>query len=375
MVTKFVPLPDDSGGKQRSLAIARRLAERAELTLCAYDDGHADHRGIEKLGIDLRTVPWRPSPLAVARGAARTRSVSTGRFWSGALAAEVRRAAGEAPLDLLQVEYVQMSPFARGVAARRRVLDLADVESALVASYARVRGRPWSAAFGLEAAALRAVERAAATMFDTVSVVSDHERRLWPSGPASVMVCPNGYDMPDPLPPATTPTVSFVATMGWAPNTDAALWFGREVWPAVRRRVPDARLLLVGRDPPSSVRALASASIEVSGTVDDVRPYLAQTRVAVAPLRSGGGTRLKILEALAVGRPVVSTSIGVDGLEDLIGRGVVVADESAPFADAVADLLVDPEAAGTQGAAGRRAVADGHSWDGALAPLLEAVVR
>jgi glycosyltransferase involved in cell wall biosynthesis len=190
-----------------------------------------------------------------------------------------------------------------------------------------------------------------------------------------VVVCPNGIDMPAPLAEATTATVAFVATMGWAPNTDAALWLGRDIWPRVLHQLPGARLLLVGRDPTPAVRALASESIEVSGTVADVRPYLARSRVTVAPLRSGGGTRLKLLEALGVGRPVVATSIGVDGLEDLVGRGVMVADDSAGIADALVGLLKEPEAAADMGRAGHDAVAAEHSWDGALAPLLEAVSR
>ena len=131
----------------------------------------------------------------------------------------------------------------------------------------------------------------------------------------------------------------------------------------------------MGRDPTPAVRALASESVEVSGTVSDVRPYLAQSRVAVAPLRSGGGTRLKLLEALGAGRPVVATSIGVDGLEDLVGRGVVVADAAATIAGALVELLKDPRAAADMGRAGHDAVATDHSWDGALAPLLEAVTR
>ncbi|HVC71030.1 MAG TPA: glycosyltransferase family 4 protein [Acidimicrobiales bacterium] len=374
-MTKFVPIPADAGGKQRSLAILRRLAERAEVVLCAYDDGSADIAATEKLGVDVRTVPWRPGPAVVARGLARTKSLSAARFWSRGLEAEIQRAAAEAPLDLLQIEYMQMAPFGDGVAARRRVLDLPDVQSSLAASYARARRAPLSVPFHLEAAALRALERRALASFDTVVVVSGHERDRLPGTTGTVMVCPNGIDMPEALPAAQTPTVSFVATMGWAPNTDAALWLGREIWPAVAAAVPGARLLLVGRDPTAAVRALASDSIEVSGTVEDVRPFLAQTAVAVAPLRSGGGTRLKILEALGVGRPVVATSAGVDGLEDLVGRGVVVADDAAGIARALVGLLKAPEAAADMGRVGHDAVAADHSWDGALAPLLEAVSR
>jgi glycosyltransferase involved in cell wall biosynthesis len=375
MVTKFVPLPDNDGGKQRVLAVARRVANGSDLVLCAYDDGASDVAGLEKLGIEVRSVPWKPSAARAARGAIKTKSLSAGRFFSPELAAEVRAAAAESPLDLLLVEYLQMAPLARDVAAARRVLDLHNVESALMRSYGRTARRPSALVARAEAAALSAMERQAARTFDTVLVVSERERHRLPPGFGDLLVCPNGRD-PDPscpLAPAPTSTASFVATLGWAPNVDAALWFSRDVWPEVLRRLPAARLLLVGRDPAPAVRALASSSVEVSGTVADVLPYLAQTRVAVAPLRSGGGTRLKILEALDAGRPVVATSVAVDGLEDLIGRGVVVADDARAMADAVTTLLDDPDAATALGTIGHDAVVESHSWDAALAPLLETV--
>jgi glycosyltransferase involved in cell wall biosynthesis len=375
MVTKFVPLPDNDGGKQRALAVATRLAHHADVVLCAYDDGDGDVAGLKRLGIDVRSVPWRPTAARAAGGFLRTRSVSAGRFYSAELVDEVRRAASEGHVDLLQVEYLQMVPAARSVDATRRVLDLHNVESALVRSYARVRTGPAAALAHAEAVALGAMERALIPTFDTVVVVSEKERHRLPGGAGHVLVCPNGRD-PDPSgppPPAPTPTAAFVATMGWAPNVDAALWFGAEVWPEVSRRSPDARLLLVGRDPAPAVQALASASVEVSGTVSDVRPYLARARVAVAPLRSGGGTRLKILEALDAGRPVVATSVAVDGLEDLIGEGVVVADDSRSMIEALSRLLDDPDRAAALGRAGHDAVAARHTWDVALAPLLESV--
>ena len=375
MVTKFVPFPDNDGGKQRALAVATRLAHGADVVLCAYDDGDGDVAGLKRLGIDVRSVPWRPTPSSTARGVLRTRSASAGRFFSLELVDEVQRAASEGPVDVLQVEYLQMVPLSRDVPAARRILDLHNVESALVRSYARLGRGPKGVLAHAEAAALGAMERALVPSFDTVIVVSERERHRLPAGVRNVLVCPNGKD-PDPagpLPPAPTPTAAFVATMGWAPNVDAALWFAHEVWPEVHRRSSDARLLLVGREPTASVRALASSSVEVSGTVSDVRPYLAQARVAVAPLRSGGGTRLKILEALDAGRPVVATSVAVDGLEDLIGEGVVVADDPRSMIDAVSDLLNDADRAAALGRAGHDAVTARHTWDVALAPLLQSV--
>jgi glycosyltransferase involved in cell wall biosynthesis len=373
MLTKFLPLPENNGGHQRSLAIARRLAELGDLVLCAYDDGTADTGGLRDLGMDVRAVPWRVTPAGVARGVLATHSVSAGRFWSAAMVKAVRGAADEKPIDLLQVEYQQMVPFVRDIPAKQSILDLHNIESSLVDSYAGARGGLPAAFYRVEAAALRRTERQTIGAFDHVIVVSEQEQERLAPGARSVLVCPNGREPSAVLPPSPDPTVAFVATMGWAPNVDAALWFGREIWPSVLARVPGARLLLVGKDPAPAVLALADEHIEVTGTVDDVRPYLAQARVVVAPLRAGGGTRLKVMEALDVGRPLVGTSVGCEGMDDLIGRGMLIADTAPDFAATVADLLLDPARADELGRAGHDAVLADHTWDAALAPLLKVV--
>jgi glycosyltransferase involved in cell wall biosynthesis len=373
MLTKFLPLPDNNGGHQRSLAIARRLAELGDLVLCGYDDGSADRAGLRHMGIDVRAVPWRVTPTRLARGVLEARSISAGRFWSAEMVKTVRGAADEKPIDLLQVEYQQMVPLVLHIRAKQSVLDLHNIESSLVASYARARRGIPAALFRAEAAALRRMERRTIGSFDHVVVVSEKERDRLPPGALSVLVCPNGRDPSAVLPEAPEPTVAFVATMGWAPNVDAAVWLARDIWPMILARVPRARLLLVGKDPAPAVVALADDTIEVTGTVDDVRPYLARARVVVAPLRAGGGTRLKIMEALDVGRPLVATSVGCEGMEDLIGRGVVVADTAPALAEAIADLLLDPVHAAALGRAGHDAVAADHTWDAALTPLLQAV--
>ena len=274
MVTKFVPLPADNGGLQRSLAIARRLAELGDLVLCAYDDGSADPSGLRDLGIDVRTVPWRVRPMQLLQGVARAQSVSAGRFWSPAMVKAVHGAADEKGIDLLQVEYQQMVPLVRNVPAKMSILDLHNVESGLVASYARARGGPAGVLLRGEAAALRRMERRTIGTFDHVVVVSDVERARLTAGARSVLVCPNGREPSAVLPEAADPVVAFVATMGWAPNVDAAVWLGREIWPRIVAQVPDARLLLVGKDPAPAVRASLGGSVEVTGTVADVGPFL-----------------------------------------------------------------------------------------------------
>jgi glycosyltransferase involved in cell wall biosynthesis len=285
----------------------------------------------------------------------------------------VRRVADDMAIDLLQVEYQQMVPLVEGIPAKMSIVDLHNVESALVDSYAGTRRGVAAALFRLEAAALRRMEQRTLGDFDHVVVVSEQERAKLTSAARSVLVCPNGRNPSSVLPDAPGATVAFVATMGWAPNIDAARWLAGEIWPEVQSRIPGAQLLLVGKDPAAAVRALASDSVQVTGTVADVTPYLARSRVVVAPLRSGGGSRLKVLEALDSGRPVVATSIGCEGLEDLVGRGVIVADSAVGLAEAIVGLLDDPVRASALGRTGHEAVVADHTWDAALAPLLEVV--
>jgi glycosyltransferase involved in cell wall biosynthesis len=370
MVTKFVPLPANSGGKRRSLALLTRLAARGPTVLCAFDDGTADLEGIADLGVEAHTVRWDPSPRRVLSGIRHTGSVTAARFWDERLRRKLL-AAASTPTDLLQVEYAQLAPYAEGVGANTRVLDLHNVESALVRSMAALRPAPVRMALGLEARRLRRIEEAALRSFDAVAVVSETDRARLRSEDARILVCPNGWDAAELIPLGDEQIVVFVGLLGWGPNIDAAVWLAQEVWPAVRNRVPRAKLLLVGRDPARRVLDLRNDTIEVTGSVPDVRPYLSRARVATAPLRAAGGSRLKILEALAAGRPVVATSTGAEGLADLVDSGIVVADSAPATVDAIVALLQDRERAAALGRAGHEAVSDRYSWDTTLRPLLD----
>lgn len=370
MVTKFLPLPDNDGGKQRSLAMLERLAQLADVTLVAYDDGHGDVAGLRAMGVGVRAVPWRPSLLRSVAAMARARSATAGRFWSRAFADEVRNATAE-QTDLLVVAYSQLAPFLLATPAARRLLDLHNVESELVASYGRSASPPARLLAMLESRMLRRLERRTILAADAVVVVSDRDRQRLPATPRTVLVCPNGWRRRQPVAMTTEPIAAFIALLGWAPNADAAVWLATEVWPGVIRRVPSARLLLVGRDPSPAVRALAGPSVEVTGTVPSVEPHLAAATVALAPLRAGGGSRLKILEALGAGRPVVATTTGAEGLEELVGEGVIVCDDAEAMAAVIADLLADPDAAAELGRRGHDAVVDRYAWDRTLVPLMD----
>lgn len=157
--------------------------------------------------------------------------------------------------------------------------------------------------------------------------------------------------------------IVFTGSMDWQPNEDAILWFIDAILPAIRRRAPQVSLTVVGRNPSRRlIRAAREADVGVTGTVEDVRPYVAKAAVYVVPLRIGGGTRLKICEALAMGKAVVSTTVGAEGLPLIPGRHYVVADQPERFADEVVALMRDPARRAELGAAGRKLMLERHAW-------------
>ncbi len=375
VVAKFVPWPPNSGDKRRTLGIVRALREQGPVTLCAFSGPDEDPAPLEAEGIDVRSVPLRRRPTDVARGLVAGRSLTAARFWDAALARTVAQAVREGT-DALVVEHVQLLPYARHLSAGVRILDMHNIESSLTRRMADSAGGLKRPVFAAEARALRSLERRAVDV-DVVAVVSEVDRQALRDvlDHPRVVVVPNAWDEPRPLPPADGPVASFVALLSWGPNVEAATWFCRSVWPRVVAALPEARLQLVGRNPTDEVRALAGPTVHVTGTVPDLEPWYARTRVALAPLLAGGGSRLKILESLAAGRPLVATTIGAEGLEDLIGRGVVVEDDPARMAQAVVDLLADAGASAELGRRGAQAVAQDHSWAAAVRPLLAELTR
>jgi len=165
----------------------------------------------------------------------------------------------------------------------------------------------------------------------------------------------------------------FTGAMDWLPNVDGARFFASQVLPRLRQRVPRVRMLVVGRGPSLSLeRELAGTGVELTGAVDDVRPYLARAGLVVVPLRIGGGTRLKILEAWAMGRPVLSTTIGAEGLPARDGDGIAIADDPEAFAARAAELLGDPTMGTRLGRRGREIAEVHFAWEAVGAALLRA---
>src|SRR6267378_1084048 len=202
-------------------------------------------------------------------------------------------------------------------------------------------------------------------------------RELVPSLRSAVI--PNSVDVEFFRPRATDPppdgcTAMFFGAINYRPNIDGVLFFAREVWPLLASSHPRARLKVVGQYPTPEILALQGPRIEVAGMVDDLRPHLAQAAVTIVPLRMGGGTRFKILEAMAMAKPVVSTAIGAEGIDVAEGRNILLADAPADFAAAIGRVLDDAGLAAKMGREGRALVEERYSWDTA-AQRLEAFFR
>ena len=226
-------------------------------------------------------------------------------------------------------------------------------------------------------------EQRALARFDLVLAVSEADgktfARLYPDSlRAPVHVVQTGVET-DYFTPASAPPerahMVFTGSMDWLPNEDGMMYFCREVFPRIRQAEPDATLSIIGRAPTPAVRKLAEIpGVEVTGRVDDVRPHIARGSVYVVPLRIGGGTRLKIFEAMSMGKAVVSTTIGAEGLPVTTGRNVEMADEPDVFAQSVVRLIRDTAARRSIESAARQLVVEKYDWS-AVSEDFEAALR
>jgi sugar transferase (PEP-CTERM/EpsH1 system associated) len=273
-----------------------------------------------------------------------------------------------------------MAPYLMHARRMFRVLDLVDVDSEKWAAYAAEAKHPMRALWAREARTLLALERRAVAAFDHALLVSEHEWRhfaaLAPDLAGRAGWMRNGVDLRwfDPALALASPfrdsgsNVVFTGRMDYRPNIDAVCWFTREVLPALHHRRPDARFWIVGAAPAPAVKALAGLHrVHVTGRVDDTRPYIAHAAAVVAPLRIARGVQNKVLEAMAMARPVVTTPAAFEGIEARPGRDLLLAEDAPAMAARVAEVLEGRHPA--LGAAARRAVETAHQWPVTLQPL------
>ncbi len=360
------------GGSLRVAALVRMLTDAGFVV-----DAHVVRArpGASRPSAGRRARAWG-ALLRVLVSFLRARSVSALTWFSPRVVREVRSGTSEHRYDLTILEFTQLLGYLP-VVPRPVLVDMHNVESELMANYAGSAASPLKRlAARYEASALRRMEALLPRRVDAVATVSrrdaDTLRGLAGAraGGADVLVAPNGVS--DEAFSTSGPrdrTVVFVAHLGWRPNVDAAEWLVGQVWPHVRALDPGLRLQLVGRSPAASVQALRGPTVEVHGDVPTVLPFVTSACVATAPLLAAGGTRLKILEALACGTPVVATPLGALGLESLEGPHLRLAASAEDFARAVVDLA-------QQGAAREpvRATVEPYRWRNVLRPLVDHAV-
>jgi glycosyltransferase involved in cell wall biosynthesis len=281
----------------------------------------------------------------------------------------------EGDYDLVQVESSLMSTLDLS-RAPATILDTHNIEYELLRRTMRVE-RDWPRkAFNLvESLKVRHTEVDAWRRHDGCAVTSERERlELMSAVPDKpVVTVPNGVDVGhwEPQAAAAPSGIAFTGLMSYRPNIDAVTYFVREILPLIHRVRPAEIFTMVGWGLNDEVRALLGPRVIATSRVPDVRPYLAGAAVVVTPIRIGSGTRLKVLEALAMARPLVSTSLACEGLDVVPGRHLLVADNPTSFADAVIQLLKDRSLADRLGADGRRLMESRYSWTAATARLEE----
>jgi sugar transferase (PEP-CTERM/EpsH1 system associated) len=376
-----IPYPPHKGDKIRSWHFLRGLSKRFTVHLGTFVDDQDDWQHVGTLREICGEVCVRPLVPRMARlrslaGLARGRALTIDYYRDEHLSAWVRDLARKRPLAGVFVYSSSMAQYAAQLtfpASVPRILDLCDVDSDKWRQYASGRTGPLRWLYAREGRLLEIAERHYAGQFDWTLVIADVEaelmRRIAPEASDRIRVLPNGVDTeyfnpervwPCPFPAGSRPVV-FTGAMDYHPNVDGVKWCAAEVLPRVRAQVPEASFWIVGSNPADEVRALGrSGDVTVTGRVPDVRPYLAHAAVVVAPLRIARGVQNKVLEAMAMARPVVSTPQAAQGLGASTAALTIESDPQA-FADGVVKILTRPAQRAVTEA--RRLAKDHFCWD------------
>jgi glycosyltransferase involved in cell wall biosynthesis len=385
-LSHFVPYPPAGGALQRSFHLLKHAAQRNEVHLLALHQPRllpaaelpSSINALSRLCASVQVFPLSAERSKLHRMAAMTHSVVDSSpfdvVWlrSGRMSDSVAAAVLRLRPDLVHVDTIGLWPYADS-ALRARVpvvLSHHNVESDLARRRADRESTAWRATIlRRDADKLVSLERQASPLASVNTVVShlDGERLQAVAPGAVVEVVDNGVDVDywAPQPSAETPgSLIFAGTLGWGPNREAVEFLLAEVWPLLAARRADARLTLVGRDPGSTAIAAAAGDprLVVTGFVPDVRPYLRSASIYVCPIRVGGGTRLKVLDALAMAKPLVATAMAVEGLDIVDGRHYLRAETAEEFVAQVERLERSPDLRATLGENGRRLVVDRYAW-------------
>jgi sugar transferase (PEP-CTERM/EpsH1 system associated) len=380
-----LPYPPNKGDKVRSYHLLRHLAAQDEVFLGTFVDDPDDEQhlpAVRALCAEVHAVPLAPgrARLRSLRGLLGGDPLTLPYYADAGLAHWIAGLLRRQRIDRVLVFSSSMAQYAEGFGGPVLV-DFVDVDSAKWTDYARARRWPLSWIYGREGRTLLAYERRVAARAKHAFFATEKEaalfRTLAPECADRVSGLSNGVDAEFFSPHAARPTpfrsdelpLVFTGAMDYWPNVDAVCWFVREVLPGLRRSWPALRFHIVGRSPVAAVRELAGPAVSVSGTVPDVRPYLQHAAVVVAPLRLARGIQNKVLEAMAMARPVVAAAACVEAIDVTAGLHLLAATDAQDFVRRIGPLLSDPALAAGLGAAGRARVLEVYGWEALLQGL------
>ena len=351
MPMPFSPVPPDFGGALRVYHLVRQLAKRHEVTVLTY--GTPEDAARIRKEFDLPQVRVvAPTWKAASRRAGQLFSTFTRHSFfqqsvtGDAFAAELDSLLKDGAFDVVQTEFSHLGPFE----LKTRALKVLDTHNVEYDNFRRMyESTAWGLKklhYGLEYQKMKADELSWCRMQDVVLTTSDRDKELFGKDiQTPTYVVPNGMDGEYFLPRSDVEvepdSLVFTGMMAYVPNHDGITWFLDEVLPRIEAKLPKVKLYVVGKNPPEAITSRASERVVVTGTVPDVRPFVWRSSVYVVPLRMGGGTRLKVAEALAMKKPMVSTRVGCEGIDLKDGESVLLADSPQDFADAVVRLLGD----------------------------------
>jgi sugar transferase (PEP-CTERM/EpsH1 system associated) len=391
MISHFVPFPPNTGALQRNFNLLREIALSHEVHLVTLtqkallpDKARLDE-AISRVSQYCKTI--RVFPIPSDKSPFRWYSMllinllsglpySVKRFFSSAMNNEVGKIIRESAIDVIHVDTIDLAQYVSSITGIPMVLNHHNVESDLLRRRAHNASNPlvkWYA--HMQAGRLSAYEKRMMPLFHDNLAVSTIDKtvleRMCPR--ARLSVVPNGTDTEffTPSDRKQEYTLIFAGGLNWYPNKDAMIHFCTCILPTIVKECPQVRMQIIGQDPPKELAGFSSQKlpVDVLGFVPDVREYFAAAAMQVVPLRVGGGTRLKILDALAMGKAVVSTSIGEEGLELVNGRDLLIADTDDDFAKKVIMLINNKELRRTLGRNGRATVEQKYSWK-VITPLL-----
>ena len=387
------PWPPDRGDRIRSWHLFEALRRIAPVHVAALADNEDDaalaRAKMEPLAVSVRIAVRRASrPASMLRAMLRSQPASLPLFHDAGLDHHVRTLLASGQIGQIVAFSVQTAQYVPDDCTIPFVMDFVDVDSAKFEAYAAAdRPGPMRWVHAREGRMLAAYEKSVARAADTGLFVSEAEAALFRSrtglDPSRIRALENGIDLarfsPDGdwqrLPAEASgngPLAVFTGQMDYRPNIEAVTGFARDTLPLIRRSHPDARFAIVGRAPTDEVRALASLpGVIVTGEVPDTRPWLAAATAVVAPLAVARGVQNKLLEAMAMARPVVASPGAAQGIDAQVGRDLLVADGAAATAEAVGTLISDPANADAMGHAARARMVARYGWDATLAPLAD----